>query len=340
MAPKSVIAAVANVGKFELDDKVCRLKYNSQDIFRMLMTMCKVMNHHSDFEDMYSSPVVEDGDTAGWDDVDVTRLVITSEASVRWIRDEAAKFLDVAYENTWNVEYTPPATPTEPEPAPVQMTCTYPRLPISLDADKQMENVVAWINRLHAKMPGVEYVIAAGFATAWKLIFFQRIGHLLTGLVKGLPAWILTRPFDILTTLGLFHCEISTDDYDGTSYVGFVHAIHQHLVMNVAFFAEFLELGKQPDDKFGTAAQLIPYKRNDFVERVMVGLEDFTVQKLKADAQTICITKIRDKGLATAGLIFGFAQDVSVVPNYIGRVNGDPNSVRNQFFKSDLKSYQ
>lgn len=304
------------------------------------MTICKVMNSHSDFADLYSGPVVVGGDTVPWDEVDVSRLVITSEASVRWIRDEAAKYLDRAYENTWDVSYTPPATPEEPEPEPVRMTCTYPRLPISLDAEKQMENVVAWINRLNARMPGVQYVIAAGFATAWKLIFYQRVGYLFRNLVRGLPDWIDSRPFDVLVTLGLHHCEISTDDYDGTSYIGFVNAIHQHLVMNVAFFAEFLELGKQPDDKFGTAAQLIPYKRNDFVERVLVGLEDFTVQKLKADAQTLCITKIKDKGLATAGLIFGFAQEVSVVPNYIGRTNGDPNSIRNQFFKSDLKSYQ
>lgn len=303
------------------------------------MTICKVMDEHSDFVDNYSSPVTVDGATLPWDDVDVTRLVITSEASVRWIRDEAVKFLDRAYENNWQVEYTPPTTPEEPEPAPVMMTCTYPRLPISQDAEKQMENVVAWINKLHRRMPGVQYVIAAGFATAWKLIFFQRVGHLLRNLVRGLPDWIDVRPFDVLTTLGLHHCEISTDDYDGTSYVGFVRAIHQHVLMNTAFFAEFLDLGKQPDDKFGTAAQLIPYKRNDFVERVIVGLEDYTVQKLKADAQAICITKLKDKGLTTAGLIFGFAQEVQVVPNYIGRVNGDPNSVRNQFFKPDLKSY-
>jgi len=336
MAPKSVIAAVANVGKFELDDKVCRLKYNSQDVFRMLITICKVMNQHSDYADVYNTPVQ---DTL-WEDLDVTKLVITSEASVRWLRDEAVKFLERAYENTWQVDYHPPPTEEEPEPPVVQMTCTYPRLKIVADADQQLENVVAWIARLNARMPGVQFVIAAGFATAWKLLFFQRVGHLFSRLVRGLPDWITTRPFDVLTTLGLHHCDIATDDYDGVSYVGFINAIHQHLVMNVAFFAEFLELGKQPDDKFGTAAQLIPYNRNDFVERGIIGMEDFSVQRLRADAQTVCITKLKDRGLATAGLIFGFAQEVTVVPNYIGRVNGDPNSVRNQFFKSDLKSYQ
>jgi len=348
MAPKSVIAAVANVGKFELEDKVARLKYNSQDIFRMMLTTCKVMSNHSDYyvtdEDgdragRYSTGYVVHGDELSWDEVDETKCVITSEASSRWLRDEAAKFLDVAYQTTWNAEFTPGPTPANPDPDPVVMEVSYPRLPINQNPEKQMENVVAWLGRLNAAMPGVQFVIAAGFATAWKLLFFQRIEHLFRNLVPGLPAWIGTRPFDVLTTLGLHHYDLARDDYDGLSYLGFINEIHRHVVMNTTTFAEFLELAKQPDDKFGTAAQMLPFNRDDFTERVFVGMEDVTYQRLKSDAQSVSVAKIKDKGDVVAGLVFGFAKDVQVIPNYIGRLNGDPNNIRMQYLKPDLRFY-
>jgi hypothetical protein len=348
MAPKSAIAAVANVGKFELEDKIARLKYNSQDIFRMMMTMCKVMYHHSDYHHVdedgdwtgtFGTGYLVDGVEVGWDEVDVSRCVITSEASVRWLRDEAKKFLDQAYLTTWNAEFTPPPTDDEPEPAPVVMSVSYPRLAIDPNPDKQIENVVAWLGRLNARMPGVQYVIAAGFATAWKLSFFQRIGHLLTNIVPGLPDWIFNRPYDILVTLGLQHFDLARDDYDGLSYLGFMNEIHRHVITNTTTFAEFLDLTKQPDDKFGSAAQLLPYNRNDFQERPFLGMQDFTYQRLKSDAQSLTVTRIKDKGDVVAGLVFGFSSEVQVVPNFIGRLNGDPNNIKTQYLKPDLKYY-
>ena len=339
MAPKSAIAAISNVGKFEFEDKVARLKYSSQDVFRMLLTTCKVMNQHSSYRNNYATGYHDADGEVGWDDVDTTRCVITSESSVRWLRDEAIKFLDVAYMNTWQVDFSPPPTPEVPDPPIIAMEVSYPRLKIVDDADKQLQEVVAWLGRLHAGMPGVQYVIAAGFATAWKLVFFQRVGHLFSNLVRGLPDWINNRPIDVLTTLGLHHYDLSTDDYDGLSYFGFIHEIHNHVLTNTAFYSEFLELAKQPDDKFGTAAQMIPYNRTDFAEAVFVGLPLFTYERLKSDAQAITVVKLQDRGAVTAGLTFGFARDVKIVPNFIGRLNGDPNNIRTQYLKPDLKLY-
>jgi len=339
MAPKSVIAAVANVGKFELDDKVARLKYNSQDVFRMLMTTCKVMDQHTDYHGMYESGYVLDVVTVPWDQVDVTKCVITSESSVRWLRDEAVAFLDRAYETTWQVNYSPPPTQEVPEPEDILMQCSYPRLKIVKDADKQLELVVAWLGRLNAGMPGVQYVIAAGFAAAWKLLFFQRIGHLFRLLVPGLPDWIGNRPFDVLNTLGLHHFELSVDAFGIANYYNFILEIHHHLQLSVSSFAEFLDLAKQPDDKFGSSAQMLPFNPTDFQPAVFVGMEDFTYQKLRSDAQSVSVVKLKDKGDVVAGLSFAFARSVDVVPNYIGRLNGDPNNTRLQYLKPDFKNY-
>jgi len=336
-APKSVISAVDNVGKFEYEDKTARLRYNSQDIFRMMMVTCQVMNQHSDYSDSFASPVLQDAVTVPWEEVDVSRLVITSESSVRWIRDEAVTFLNAAYKTTWKMEM--PRDPNHPDAPVVSFDVSYPRLEISTNQDKQLDNVIAWLGKLNAAMPAVEYMICAGFATCWKLVYFQRVGHLMTILERSVPAWITFRPYDILVKLGLHHCELSSDDYDGTAYVGFVKEIHRRIISSVSVFTEFLELAKQPDNKFGTAAQLLPFKKGMFAERAFVGMEDYSYQRMRSDAQSDCITKIKDKGLVTAGLIFGFSREVIVSDNFVGRVNGDPNLIRTSYLKSDLKNY-
>jgi len=331
-APKSAIAAIDNIGKFEYEDKVARIKYNSQDIFRQMMFMCQLMNNHSDFNAMYSSPVTVDGITIPWDEVDVTKLVITSESSVRWLRDEAANFLNQAYKTTWDASVTT-------DSGPYVMKVSYPRLEIVADREKQVKNVVAWMALLHPKMPAVAQVVAAGLATCWDLLWFQRLGHKFENIIKGLPKGLVNRPFDVLTVLGLYHCDISTDDYDGTSYVGFVKEIHRRNNGMVADFSEMFELARQPDNKFGSAAQLLPYRPQDLRASTFIGLDSVDLFKLRSDAQSICVTKIKDKGLVSAGLIFGFSKSVSVIENYIGRVNGDPNSIRSSFLNADIKKY-
>jgi hypothetical protein len=339
-APKSVIAAVDNIGKFEQDDMVARLKYNSQDIFRLMMDTAKVMDRHSDYHEKYASPV----QGLPWDEIDTSKLVITSEASARWIRDKAKEYLNRAMEHTWTVTIT--GTDPDPDdedneiPWQQQIQVTYPHLVISDNPDKQLRNVLDWVVKLNARMPHIQTVIAAGFATCWRLIYFQRIGHLLRNIERGLPAWFDMRPYDMLTTLGLHHCEISTDDYDGDGYVGFVHEIHRRLITLRSDFNHFLELAKQPDTAFGTVAQLLTYdSEKDYVDKDVIGIDGMIIGALKSDSQAECMYKLKNKGQVVAGLIFGFTKKVEMINNYLGRVNGNPNTLRDNYLKSDFKNY-
>jgi len=333
-APKSLIAAVDNVGKFELDDFTARIKYSAQDVFRSMIRMCQVMNRNTKFRNRFTSPIMDKGGSSvPWEQVPILSLVITSESSVRWIRDESVKYLDKVYQKTWTVKHSLEDGTT------VEFEVSYPRLEISMNPDRQLVNVVAWLKKLHEMMPDVDTVVAAGLCTCWKLSWFQRVGHLFSILEPEFPDWIDFRPYDALRAMGLYHCDIATDDYDGMSYVGMVREIHRYITSSVPIFAEFLELARQPENKFGTAAQLLPYDPEDLVERKMMGMLQETYQSIRTMAHSTSVSKIKNKGQVVAGLIFGFSKEVVVRNNYLARTNGDPNNIRNQFLKSDFKNY-
>lgn len=337
--PKSVIAAVDNIGKFEHDDMIARIKYNSQDIFRLMMDTCKVMDRHQDYNGKFASPVA----LQPWEDLDTSKLVITSDSSVRWIRDKAKDYLDRAMAHTWNVVVRGPDRDddgNEIEPWEENMQVSYPHLDYNPDPDKQLRNVLEWLPKLNARMPHILTLISAGFATCWKLIYFQRIGHLMNRIERNLPDWYTDRPYDILTRLGIHHCDISTDDYDGDGYVGFVNEIHRRLITMRTDFNQFLEMAKQPDTAFGSPAQLLVYNsENDYVDRDVIGIEGMTIGGMRSDSQAESMFKLKNKGQVVAGLIFGFTKKVEMFNNYLARVNGNPNTLRDNYLKSDFKNY-
>lgn len=339
-APKSVIAAVDNIGKFEHEDFVARLKYNSQDIFRLMMETCKVMDRHQFYGGKYSSPV----QNVDWEDLDTSTLVITSESSARWIRDKAREYLKTAFAHHWTVTITGNDPPEDeggdPIPWQQEVEVTYPNLPFDDDPDKQIRNVLDWLALLNNRMPFIRRVVAAGFATCWKLIYFQRIGHMFRNIEDRIPDWFNDRPYDILTELNLHHADVATDDYDGTSYVGFVNEIHRYVINKRVDFNQFLELAKQPDTAFGSPAQLIVYKKDsDFTNKEMFGLAGSFVANVKNDAQAESVVKIKNKGQTVSGLLFAFSSKVEVSDNYLSRVNGNPTTLKNNYLKSDFKSY-
>lgn len=343
--PKAAVAGIDHIGKFEYEDKVARIKYNSQDIIRILAKMCKVMNNHSYFNGRYLAPTVNGPHNYDWDALDTSKIVTTSESSVRWMRDEGRKYLEKAYDQTWLCQYQPmgpnPADPDGP-PIPtgplVGMTVSYPRLKISNDPEKQWENVLQWLNLLSPEMPHVMSVISAGLATAWKLKYFKEPSRPFKALEKGLPAWFEVTPAEVLVLLGLIHVKFTMQKINAKSFLNFILDIHGFMLSKTYIFKAYLEMAKQPDNAFGSQAQLLSYKDGDFTTEGLPGLEEYDYKKIKTGARPWSISMVADKGVAAAGMIFGFTKQVMFQTIFRGETDKPAENGRSRYLSSDFKN--
>jgi len=323
--PKAAITAIDNLGKFEIDDFVGRLKYQSQDIARILVKVCQQMDKHPRFQGRYACPRPPNwpaGPQAPtWADTNVDTVVVPSSSSSRWIRDQAATYLDAAFDVTWEM--------TDAEGHVFQVS--YPKLKISKSIEQQTRNVADWLEKLSEHMPDVETVVCAGLLTAWDDDWWQ--GHTFAVLVPDFPEWIPNTPLDVLRIMNVHRINYYTNDL-----VPFIKAIADHLVTLTPVLTEFLDLFSQPENKFGSEAQLIPLRSDQFKDKRMFGITDTQVKEIKRGAVGRTVSKVKNKGLVVAGLLFGFSSKVEVSDNYLAQVNGDPNNLRIQYLKSDFKT--
>lgn len=329
--PKNLAALVANIGKFELDDFNARLKYGAQDLFRTLLRMCANMDRHSQYHGLFNSPINRAGEgddepvvvPVPWNELDVSKVVFPTESSSRWMRDSAKKYLDQAYRHTWKMK----------NQDNIEFEVSYPRLEISNNVDKQMENVALWLGKLSPEMPEVMKVVSAGLATAWKTLWFQRPYSQLNHLSPSIPAWVGT-PMGALKSLGLGLAFM--DDFDYDSWISAIREYHRHIRSRQPMFAQFLDLTKMPDDKFGTEAQMFPVGPEFYRDQVMMGDVNRHYQEQVFGAHSLTIAKFKNKGRAVIGLAAGLTVGVEVNNNYQARLNGDAKTVLRSFLQPDM----
>lgn len=323
-APKALIAAIDNIGKFETDDFIGRIKYHSLDMFRMCLKLLGAFSKHPDFKGRIVLPPNPGNrqKKATWADVDVTSYVNNSTSSALWIRDQAAQFLDRAYKTEWMIT---------DEKVDAQYLVTYPRLEISANLEQQDENVATWLGKLNPRMPKVNDVIAAGICTCWRKEWF--LDHSFAVLRPEWPDWIDGTPSSVLLRMNVVQLDIVA------KYGDMLSDIYTHVQMKAPVFAQFLDLAIQPENKFGSTAMLMMMTEGQFTNKFSNFTPEVPVKRVKKGAFAKCFLKLKDKGAATAGIIFGFSRLVEVSQNYIGQVNGDPDNLMQQYLKSDFKRF-
>lgn len=343
--PKSSIVAIDALGKTTEGNLTVRLAYHSQDMFRLLLKMCKVMNYHDDFHGSYVPPIAD----VEWADLDVTRIVTVSKASAKWMRAMAPAFLEQAYRNHWTVIMEIPVDPI-PNPNPnlppeqqpprrVEMEMSYPHLPIMDNEQDQLREFLAWIVRLNPEMPNVRLVLAAGFATIWKKRYFERVEHLIHNVERDLPPWFPNlgiRPLDLLNLLNVFLVPVAEDVELNTSYIAMIKDIHQAVLDNQYAFNGFLDLARQPDSDTGTLAQILEFRANDFRNREVVGFPELNYYRMIDGATAKSYFSIPNNGAASLGLAFGYSMSVRMIKSRTSRLQGDPDSIRRQFIRTDF----
>jgi len=327
MAPRAAITAFDNLGKFELDDYVARLKYHSQDVMRLSIELCKVMDGHPRFAGRFEPPIPswwersEEHPTFRWADIITEDVVIGSTSSATWIRNKALKYLELAFDHTWEM--------TTPEGHKFQVS--YPKLKYIDNPELQLLNVTNWLEKLDSHMPEITTVVAAGICTAWVKDWFSVIPF--KTLVPEFPDWLpFERPRDVLK-----HAKIQAISFSGSEVVTFLRAIFEHITMNVPVYNDFLNLAVQPVNRFGNESQLLPLSKEAFKDKID-GSYGLHYQSIKRGSTSRVISKIKNKGRVVSGLIFGLSTEVEVRSNYIANVNGDPDQLRLAYLKSDFKS--
>lgn len=334
--PKNYAAIVASVGKFELDDFTCRLKYNVQDIYRALLDVCKVMNRHSRFQGRYFSPIPnydDDGELVGWlpwDDVVPSQVVLPVDSSTRWIRDQAQAFLNDAYDRHFQVQILV-------EGEPVEVTVSYPRLQISNNPEVQLRNVSAWLNRLSQHLPNVNQVAAAGLCTAWQTFWTRQYDDEIRDFAPGLPEWFHLTGQQVLAELNVrIWSPGRALMLAGNDTVSMIKDILSAVKDYHSQFSQFLDLVKMPDDKFGTEAQMFALDPEDFIEKPMDGLANKTFLQPRTEASATTIAKFKNKGNAVLGLAAGLSLKVEVRNNYRARLNGSASTILRNMIAPDL----
>jgi hypothetical protein len=330
--PKASIAAIDNLGKFEHDNLVCRMKYQVQDTARILLKTSKLMNTHSRFRGRFlppPGPQNYDGTPKwpnGWTDFKIDNVVVPSKGSASWIRDQAQVFLDKAYERHWEVPYGP----EDDEGNQARINVSYPRLPVSKSLEAQLRNVTDWLGLLSVDMPDVEVVVAAGICTAWDHFWFN-ISHWDDAGV-AFPDWV-PQPDTVLDIVEV--CVVRLGQVDLRRQISM---INDYLVVLGPVLDQFLDRAKQPENKFGSAAQLISIPEVNKTSKNSFGLVGATYQAIKRGTQGRAFVKVTNKGLVTMGSIFGFTKKVEVNENYLAMVNGDPDTLKLQFVRPDFKN--
>lgn len=322
--PKASIAAIDNLGKFELDDFVARIKYQTQDVARLLIKMCQVMDGHPRFRNRYIAPQwpvpPHPPRQATWADVDVDAVVVPSRSSALWIRDQAVKYLDEAYKHTWKM--------TDAEGNEFEVS--YPRLELSKSQEAQLRNITDWFAKLSEHMPNVLQMVSAGICSAWDEQWFS--SYAWRDLGVDFPTWA-PAPLDVLRTMGVWRVSFQAGEF-----VPFAREILNHLISMKPVFDEFLDLARQPDNKFGTEAQMVYLPDVAFSDKPLYGLPNRVYQGIKRGTQGRSVVKVKNKGLVVAGSILGLTRRVEVTDNYLAQVNGDPDNLRLQYHRSDFKN--
>jgi hypothetical protein len=327
--PRSAATALDNLGKFEIDDFVCRIKYHSLDVTCLAVDMCSFMEAYPRFKGRFPAPrprwANKDKDWS-WGDIDLNHVVDGSRSSSLYIRELAKGYLEKAFDQTFDVDVKMPDDTT------VSMKVSYPRLKMSPNPENQLRNVVDWLHELNQHLPEVKTVIAAGLCSAWQQDWFSP--EKFSRLVPEFPDWLpFDGPFDVLN-----EAKIQRISYGGSELIPFLRAIMDELNDTVPIFNEVFNLVKQPENKFGSPALLVPLKGSDFKDRVMHELH-MPLREMIRGSTSRMVMKLKNKGQVVSGLIFGFTSNVEVSDNYLAQVNGDPNTLRKQYLRSDLKNY-
>jgi len=323
----SLIAAFSNLGKVEFDEFVVRIKNNTVNIHRQALTIAKIFLGHSTTEGRYRDHLRDRIEEAL-----PYRTVFGDEASAQWIRDGSKKALDRLRDIDFPINNA----------AGVQLyRASYPKLELDKDLIRQRQNVIEWIGKLGPAMPEIVAAVRYGVSTVFEKIWFSlgNFDRALNLIWTDLPNWVAWTPHEILTGLDLHlirYTQVGHEAFD-TYHTIIQDAFELITSASVSNLSAVFKFAKQPDDGFGTKAQLVVVDDKNRVQRGSRWLEGTQYTELAANTFGTSLLKIKEKGLVSSSLIFGLSREVKFDPVFEARLNGSIASVRKAYLSPDFK---
>lgn len=337
-SPKAFNSLIQNVGMFEEGQFKGRIKYLSKDILLTLIKLCKVMSTYSRFPPFYIPNAVNN--QVDWTDVDPNAYVAPGMGSVLWIRDLAKSKLDLAYTHTWQCDYQPPTPPGQPQPAPVAMTVSFPRLELSTNLDTMERNFNAWILLLHPEMPHVQEVLAAGLMTFWKPVWLDRPDDTFARLGEQLPGdFNNLTPRRVLAVFLIQVIEFGIFEEAGQTWTAMIPMIFTTLQQQAPMLNRVFSLSKFDGSKFGTPAMMFPVAQADHVVSRDPHLPSLDPTKISNQVVMRAPIDWKNKDFALIAGVTGFTESVEVLNNFNVRVSGYPDLILKDYLKSDIMKY-
>lgn len=326
-APPSLCTALDNLGKFSQDDFTIRIEFLEQDIYRFILRICKSMNLHRDFVNKYNLP-----GGVKWDSVDPEKYLVASESSARWLQNLGKDLLSEASYSS----FTAKVSIGDRE---VEVQVTFPHLKIVPSRQKQIELIVAWLNIMNAALPEIRMLVSAALFLVWSPLWFDRTTTTFANLDES---FVDTFIADLTPSvfLDLHKFKLGTFVRSPLNISGpldFLRDVHSFVInYGPQIFDKFLKLTKQPDNQFGTIAQMLELDPEAWVLTRSRGKAEYRYYNQSADMSATSLMRIKDKGAVTSALLFGFVSRVRYSNNFSARLNGPITTTRQLFFSSDF----
>lgn len=157
--PANLYAIISNFGKFDYNEFVVRYRYDVQDMYQLVLYVCKLMSQHGDFRNFVGLdlPRWEEADGGGadwervaWADVEPYAIVMPIQSSTNWIKDQSNSYLERAYNTNFEINAV-----RGPNNEIYRRTVRMPRFASGGTRREKIQAIAAWLPLLEADIPNV-----------------------------------------------------------------------------------------------------------------------------------------------------------------------------------------
>jgi hypothetical protein len=323
-APPSLLACVENIGKFEFDDFVGRIRNNVHNIHLMAVEVVKQAFAIDSFRNNYDDFLVLAVRAANFNN-----CFFVDKSSCDMIRQRGIKFLSDLYEIDFDVRI-----------GEINCRLSYPRLKISSDDAEQVQYLSEWFEKLNGEMPEINAATRAGLCLIVSERWFSGVHYNrpINSFVDGLPDWVTITPSMFITAL-----EYQRFDYNAPSdftqnYLQALQDVFSYVQdIRSSPLNSILKFSKMSDNAFGTKSQIVVVPDKCFDDKSLPTFDDVFYSEAKPSIYGECLFKLKEKGLVTNQLIFSFTKNVEYKTIYEARLNGNVLNTRKMYLNPDFR---
>jgi len=323
--PPAYISVIDNFGKLEFDDFVVRIKYNQLVIFQLAVRIVKIWSLYIARGVAYPQTWVARLATVN----NYKRVLTDNQASVDYLIDQAKDFLEEQY------QVNHPFTDAQ---GVVLFHYSYPHLSMSKDYDTQVQNVKTWLTLVNGNMPNIDVMLAAVFSTIFRVEWFASRMERLRVRDPTFPAWLNITPDDIIDGAG--YVFVLSGVHDGYSIAKIASEALAYVSECVqASLSPILLFEKQPNNEFGSKAQLVQVDEDQFYEKASKGYPNHRILEISDHAFGRSLFKFKEKDSVVMALLFGFTTDVKYENIYHSRLNTNSVNTKALYLAKDIRKF-